>query len=235
MKSIYCKVFTLTILFILLFPAIQALAGDCMEPEETYLEYLKKQTSEMMQEAMYCFRPSLPYYVMGYEHFASPTVLKKLSDENKELRPKLIKLIAPLLTAKNKDIKCQAARTLAYHAYPQAYGPLKQCTQSINLTQIRKSKYKNMESLLEETYASAVLFGILKNPQILPWIYQQYWSLDELYRNKPDFSYKGKMVYLNAVYHIGSKDALPFLNKIIADPRPAKIVDQAIKIKEHLQ
>ncbi len=235
MNLTFCKFFLLTILLILIIPTPTSLAGDCMEPEETYLEYLQKQNPEMMQEAMYCFRPSLPYYVMGYEHFSSPTALKKLSDENKELRPKLIKLITPLLKAKNKDIKCHAARTLAYHAYPQAYEPLKQCTQSINLTQIRKSKYENLESLLEETYASAVLFGILKNPQILPWIYQQYWDLDELYRNKPDFSYKGKMLYLSAIYHIGSKDALPFLNKIIANPRPTKIVDQAVKVKEHLQ
>ena len=80
----------------------------------------------------------------------------------------------------------------------------------------------------------AILFAILGNGEAIPWITQQYRPVDRLYRSRPIFSYPQKMTYLNALYHLPSLKALPFVNEVIENPQPARIRPRAEKVRARI-
>lgn len=195
-------------------------AGECIDGlEYYYLKILKPQkvSKNDLAYAISCFSHSIYYYEMGYEHFASPTAMDKIKKYNSRYKDDLYKLLPQYLSSNDKMLKCSTAITLAYFEYKDAYNTLRnECTESPSST------------------VKALLFGILKAEESIPWIIEQYKKIDHKYKSKPIFSYGAKMNYLNALYHIKSKKALPFIREVIQNPRPEKILKTAIKVKERI-
>lgn len=43
------------------------------------------------------------------------------------------------------------------------------------------------------------------------------------------------MTYLNALYHLADPESLPFIEDVIEHPKPEKIRERAIKVKERIE
>ncbi len=205
-------------------PADPALAGECLDSPREYLERLERRIPAEGEDGrgtilfnLYCLRSKVDYLAMGYEYFASPTAIDKIHGENRETRPAAYRILPPLLRSKDPEIRCSAARTLAFYGWPESYPSLRACE----------------DGDLAKT--DAILHAILGDKRAIPWIIERYRAVEKKYRTKPMFSYPEKMTYLNALYHLADPESLPFIEGVIEHPKPEKIRERAIKVKERIE
>jgi hypothetical protein len=154
---------------------------------------------------------------MGYEYFASPTAITKIYKVNKPTQASAYDILPALLQHEDQDIRCSAARNLAFYAWPDSFEYLLACEES------------------DAPHKTAILFAILGDKRAIPWIIQQYKLIEKKYTTKPIFSYPEKMTYLNALYHLADPKSLPFIESVINNPKPEKIKARAMKVKQRIQ
>ena len=96
--------------------------------------------------------------------------------------------------------------------------------------------YLGQQCLEVEDFATekAIIFAVLGNKKAVTWIISQYKLIDRKFRSRPTFNYPQKMTYLNALYHLATPEALPFLEKIIENPKPEKIKSRAERARDRI-
>jgi hypothetical protein len=174
-----------------------------------------------LDQVISCLHPKLGDYVMGYEYFASPTVMKKIKLETEKYKDKVYKYLVKYINFTNLYLGGAAIITLAYYGWPESYEYLINLRNPLGRGEVSPT-------------LKATLFAILGEKRAVKWIIEKYKEVDKKYIKRPDFSYPDKMVYLNALYHIGSEECLEFLEEIIKNPRPKKIKLRAIKVRDRI-
>lgn len=208
-----------------------AWAGDCLETPEEYVEVFRKMAASPSQaakariiESLWCLMDWVSYLEMGYEYFASPTAIASIAKKNQGTKALVYKYVPQLLKHQDEFVRCRAAYTLAYYRWPGSYEYLMRCD---NDPKAEEVKYYST--------TKAILLAILGDRRATPWIIRQYRIVDQKYRSRPIFSYREKMTYLNALYHLADPAALPFIEEVIKNPRPSKIAKRAKKVKARIE
>ncbi len=201
-----------------------AVGGECLGAQEEYLNEIKQRITsvsekdkEIIRYNLSCLRGEVGYLAMGYEYFASPTAIARIRKANKKTKSLAYEILPGLLRHKDRDIRCSAARSLAFYAWSESFDSMTEC---------------------DENYAprtKAILFAILGDKRAVPWIIRQYKIVEKKYRTKPIFSYPDKMTYLNALYHLADPVSLPFIESVIKNPKPEKIRMRAVKVRQRIQ
>lgn len=111
--------------------------------------------------------------------------------------------------------RCFTAEALAYYRWENSYDYLTDCDN-------------------DRPGRKAIVYAILGDKRAIPWIIEQYKKLDNKYRKNPIQSHSQKMTFLNALYHLASAESLPFIEEVIANPKPKEIKARAIKVKERI-
>lgn len=159
-----------------------------------------------------CLWSHVLYLDMGYEHFASPTAVVRIHKRTEPRKSRVYEILPRFLEF--PDTRQDAAMVLGFYSWPKSYDHLVQ-----------------VEDLATE---KAIVFAVLGNKKAVPWLIQQYRRIDRKFRSRPIFSYPQKMTYLNALYHLATPEALPFLDEVIENPKPEKIKPRAERVRERI-
>jgi len=210
-------------LLVALLPALllppASFAGECIECREHYASVIAQADPSSddpgVRHAIYCLFHFVRYLDMGYEYFASPTAIPRIQKENESTKDLIWQTLPPFLDS--PYYRGNAAKALAYYRWPDSFRYLMEC--------------EVCETALT---CKAILFAILGDKRAIPWIIEQFQKVDRKYRSRPRFSYNTKMTYLNALYHLASPEILPFISRVIENPRPEKIRPRAEKVRDRI-
>lgn len=190
-------------------------AGECLDSPENYLQELSNVNIHEEQISIFCLYHCVVYFEMGYQHFASSAVIDKIIKETGSSRKQAFEVLPKFLRSKSSTNRCFAAEALAYYRWENSYEYLTDCDN-------------------DRPGRKAIIYAILGDKRAIPWIIEQYKILDKKYRKNPIQSYSQKMTFLNSLYHLASSEAMPFIDDVIANPRPKEIKERAQKVKERI-
>lgn len=200
---------------LLLTSPVPANAGECLDSPENYLTQLVNADINEEQGDIFCLYSDVVYFEMGYEHFASPTVINKIRNETESSKKQAVEVLPKFLKSTSSKNRCFAAEALAYYRWAPSYEYLADCDE-------------------DRPGRKAIVYAILGDKRAVPWVIQQYEKLDKKYQKKPKQSYSQKMDLLNSLYHLASSESLPFVEDVIANPKPKEVKARAIKVKKRI-
>jgi len=203
--------YLLLIFIVLLFLCFRISFADNLLSPDSCLKSLSKfsesDTSLTVLNALWPLYDWGFYLTQRYQYFATLEALDEVEKRTKPYREKVYRIVPKFLQSKSVYIRETAAKVLAYYKWSESFKYL--------------VEFDKNTTILEK----CVLFAILGDKRAIPIIIQFY--------NRPKISYEAKINCLNALYHLASPEILPFIDSVIAYPKPPEIKKRAKKVKKH--
>ena len=191
---------------ILSIPFSIILAGECMDTEENFLDAIAaadpKSENPGVGWEISCLYHSTYYMVVDFGGFAKPEEIEDIDRWSEQYRERVFEVLPPFLESPDAFIRCATAKALAYYKWPESYEYLVKCDVDMQIVTIA---------------------AIVGDKRAVSWIIERYKYFNRKYRSRPRFSYDDKINCLGALYHLGTPEIIPFLDEIIANPKPENI------------
>jgi hypothetical protein len=207
-----------------------AARGECIEAPEVYLKELSsvinknprsKSDRYYITSRLFCLYNDSRFTLASKypDGFASVGAMEEIRSENKKSRDACFKVIRRFLQSTG-DIRCDAIKALAYFGDPRAASLLIGCN-DINPAD------------------KATLLAIAGNRRAIPWILKQYEATETLTGETRTVDaatmIHRKKVYLNALFHLGTRAQLPFIDEVIRTEKSDEIKERAKVVKAHIE
>ena len=209
MTSAKARIFAVIVVILAACFHVPHLGGECLEPKNDTLERLRglDPSSEADRYQYYsntgCLYSGLFEWMTSYKAFATPKAISLIRKENESTTERVYHILPPLLQSPFPEVRCEAARALAYYGWKESYEYLISCDRDYQRT--------------------AILLAILGDERGKEWIIDKYKKLfgdPQTGKDGPESQeVVGKWVLLNALYHFASPDVLPFINGVIASSK----------------
>jgi len=213
-----------------IFAEISVARGECIEAPEVYLNKLSfvinknprsKSDRYYITSRLFCLYNDSRFTTASKypDSFASTAAMDEIRSENKKNREACFKVISKFLQS-SREIRCEAIKVLAYFGDPRAATLLMSCD-DINPAD------------------KATLLAITGDRRAIPWILRQYKEAETLSGETGTVdvapTIHRKKVYLNALFHLGTRAELPFIDGVLRNEKSDAIRERARLVKNHIE
>lgn len=232
-RSIYIKNTCLLICCALFFAIIifisNANAGMCLMDTDEFLSEIKKLANskkinsdrENLLYSLLCLYFEVEYLDMDY---GKPLPIESLRSHSDEIKEKVREIVSPLMRHDSEEVKCSASAALAYYGWKESYDTLMSCNKIMPALQGYSAGKERQVRM------KAIVLSIQGDERAIPWIIEQFKSVNKRYKKKYQFGSPAKLTFLNSLEAMGSKSIIPFLEGVVKNDRSAEVRARAQSI-----
>lgn len=216
------KLILIYVVFVSLLFASRLHSSDCIENlTEEWLEEISRADEKTdkghLSYSIYClYVRDLMNLQYHQDYMTSAEKLSQIYEENEPLKERVFELVLPFLDSPDHDIRCEAARALAYYRWPDSFMHLIKC---------------------DSVDAELALFIVLGDKRAVPWIIKRYNKYEITNGIRPPvtghYSYERKQCIM-ALYHFASPEILPFIDEIIENSSDELLTEIADKVRDRI-
>jgi hypothetical protein len=196
-------------------------AGECLEPQEDYLQKLVGVDPKSGTGVSPCIYSRVFDIMTSYTGLATPTAIQNLTKYNESTRDLAFQLLPPFLESPSEKVRCNTALALAFYGWPNSYDYVLPC-----------ELYADVERI-------ATIFAILGDKRAVPWIInkykEQYFKEPTVISDRKVENTFGQWVLINALYRFASPEILPFINEVIrTNSKNYDVKARAINVRKRI-
>jgi len=212
------------------FAETPAVRGECIEDAKVYLKELRaianvnprsKSDRYYITSRLFCLYNDSRFTMASKypDGFASVAAMDEIRSENKKNREACFKVIRKFLQS-SREIRCEAITVLSY------FGDRRAAALLISGNGMNPAD-------------KGTLLAVTGDRNAIPWIIKQYRETAALTtRNRvgdESTIIHRKKVYLNALFHLGIRAQLPFIEEVILSEKSDVIRERARLVKSHIE